>query len=261
MEGFQAGWAVEHAARLVLSGQARALITGPIHKARLQAGGYPFSGHTDLLGSLCLAPENTMMLANEQLRVALVTVHTALARVSRGLTQEAVLRAISQTHESLQKYFGIPVPKIAVLALNPHAGEGGLFGSEEIKVIRPAIAQARRHFGKNAKISGPHPADTLFAQHILARPRDRYDAVVCMYHDQGLIPVKLLDFPKTVNITLGLPMIRTSVDHGTAFDIAGRNLADPSSLISAILLAVKMDRARSTRGVMKKMASSRSKRK
>ena len=238
--GFQAGWSVELATRLVLSGVASALVTGPIHKERLQAGGYPFSGHTDLLGHLSGVQTNTMMLANEILRVALVTVHTALANVPGLLSEKEILRTIEHTTRGLQDRWGIRRPKIAITALNPHAGEGGLFGSEEQKIITPAIEKARKLF--HAEFSGPHPADTVFAQQLQKKKSARWDAVICMYHDQGLIPVKLLDFPKTVNVTLGIPIIRTSVDHGTAFDIVGKNKADPSSLISAIKMAEEMVR-------------------
>jgi len=243
--GFQSGWSVELATRLVLDGKARGLITGPINKERLQAGGYPFSGHTDLLARLCGVRESTMMLANDKLRVSLVTVHIGLSQVSKTLSKKLILRALNHTHEALRRDFGLKNPKVAVLALNPHAGEGGLFGTEETRIIEPAIEDFRRSMGDNARISGPHPADTLFSKHILSRKQDRFDAVICMYHDQGLIPVKLLDFPKTVNVTLGLPIVRTSVDHGTAFDIAGRGIADPSSMIEAIRLAEKMTLKRS----------------
>ena len=243
--GFQSGWSVELATRLALGGDAQALITGPIHKERLQAGGYPFSGHTDLLAQLCGVRESTMMLANNQLRVSLVTVHIGLAQVAKKLSKKLILRALEHTVHALQTDFGIKSPRVAVLALNPHAGEGGLFGNEEARLIGPAIDEFRHSQKNRVQVSGPHPADTLFAKHILAPNKDRFDAVVCMYHDQGLIPVKLLDFPKTVNVTLGLPVIRTSVDHGTAFDIAGKGIADPSSMIEAIDLAANMANKRS----------------
>jgi 4-hydroxythreonine-4-phosphate dehydrogenase len=158
-------------------------------------------------------------------------------QVSQALTREKICRAILDTVQGLQDFWGIQKPRIAVAALNPHAGESGLFGREEIEVIEPEIREIQHQAQNQFKIEGPIPADTLFAKHLLAPQESRYDAVVCMYHDQGLIPVKLLDFPNTVNVTLGLPMIRTSVDHGVGFDIAGQGIADPSSLRAALRLA------------------------
>jgi 4-hydroxythreonine-4-phosphate dehydrogenase len=236
--GFQAGWSIKEAVSLIQRGLADALVTGPIHKGRLQAGGYPYSGHTDFLADLCGVDEVTMMLANSQLRSSLVTVHQALSTVSGSLTGRSVERAVLQTIEGLRNYWGISRPRVAVAGLNPHCGEGGLFGHEEDRIIRPAIARIRRRLGKRAEVIGPLPADTLFAQHIRGQGGGPFDAVVSQYHDQGLIPVKLLDFGRTVNLTLGLPLIRTSVDHGTAFDIAGKNRADASSLLAAIELAL-----------------------
>jgi 4-hydroxythreonine-4-phosphate dehydrogenase len=240
LEGFQAGWAIEKAARLILAGQALALVTGPISKERLQAGGFKYSGHTDFLADVCEAGEVTMMLANDQLRVTLVTVHVALRQVPDALTREKLRRAIVHTADHLRDWWGIRRPRIAIAALNPHAGESGLFGDEEIRVIEPELVELRSRL-KHVTLHGPLPADTLFAKHIGA-PRKLYDAVVCMYHDQGLIPVKLLDFQRTVNITLGLPIVRTSVDHGVAFDIAGKGIADPSSLQAALDLAIQIIR-------------------
>jgi 4-hydroxythreonine-4-phosphate dehydrogenase len=241
LEGFQSGWSIEKAARLIQCGRAQALVTGPISKERLQRGGYAYSGHTDFLAALCDAGEVTMMLANDRLRISLVTVHIGLRDVPKNLTRERLRRAVLHTVEHLQSWWGIARPRIAIAGLNPHAGENGLFGDEEIRVISPEIeALQSGPQGGNFKLIGPLPADTLFANHVMARPIERFDAVVCMYHDQGLIPVKLLDFPHTVNVTLGLPIVRTSVDHGVAFDIAGKGKADPSSLESAIELAVKI---------------------
>ncbi len=242
LPGFQSGWSIEHAVSCVKNGQAAALVTGPISKERLQLGGYPYPGHTEFLASLAGQNKVTMMLANEQLRVALVTTHIALRDISKKLTKEKIERCIDQTLESLRLQWGIKRPRIAVTGLNPHAGENGLFGEEEKKTIRPAIVRSAKKWSGLALIDGPFPADTLFAQHHLAKPARRWDAIVCMYHDQGLIPVKLLDFPKTVNVTLGLPWIRTSVDHGTGFDIAGKGLADPSSFQSALRLATRLSR-------------------
>lgn len=187
-----------------------------------------------------------MMLANEQLRVSLVTTHCALKDVPRKLTRAKLKRAILQTAHGLRTLWKISCPRIAVAALNPHAGEGGIFGKEEIRILTPEI-QALQKFARATgafELEGPLPADTLFAKHaqaIARSPKGRglYDAVVCMYHDQGLIPVKLVDFPHTINLTLGLPIIRTSVDHGVAFDIAGKGVADPSSFQSALALAIR----------------------
>jgi 4-hydroxythreonine-4-phosphate dehydrogenase len=254
LEGFQAGWAIEKAAQLIQTGAAQALVTGPISKERLQAGGFPYSGHTDFLAALCGAQEAardvthnvTMMLANDLLRVSLVTVHIALKDVSAALTRASLRRAVLHTADALRRWWGIRSPRIAVAALNPHAGENGLFGQEEIRVIAPELLALKKEKSLDGvTLAGPFPADTLFATSLKRPTRQKhpkekvYDAVVCMYHDQGLIPVKLLDFQRTVNVTLGLPIIRTSVDHGVAFDIAGKNQADPSSLQSAIDLAVK----------------------
>ena len=244
LEGFQTGWSIEKATYLVQCGVARALVTGPISKERLRRGGYKFPGHTEFLAKLCATekriPEVTMMLANEQLRVSLATTHVAIKDVPRALTRAKIRRAVSQTILSLSQNWGITTPRIAVAALNPHAGESGLFGKEEIRMIGPEIRALRKRFKGQAEILGPLPADTLFAINQLAPESSKYDAVVCMYHDQGLIPVKLLDFRNTVNVTLGLPIVRTSVDHGVGFDIAGTGKADPSSLIAAIRLAERL---------------------
>ena len=240
LAGHQAGWSIQSATRLVLEGVGAALVTGPIHKDRLQQGGYPYPGHTEFLAHLCNTPAVTMMLAHSQLKISLVTIHLALKDVPTNLSQEKIKKTILQTAEGLKNWWGIPHPKIAVTALNPHGGESGLFGREEMELIQPALQELRNEDGQGFQISGPFPADTFFATQIQLRQKDRFDAVVCMYHDQGLIPVKLLDFHRTVNITLGLPMIRTSVDHGVGFDIAGQGIANPSSLESAIELAVNL---------------------
>ncbi len=237
LAGLQAGWSVERAAQLTHSGWAQALVTGPLHKKRMHLGGYRFDGHTELLARTCKTREVTMMLANTKLRVALVTTHTSLKSVSAGITRSSLTRAVSQTVTSLQSWWKIPRPKIAVLGLNPHCGEGGLFGSEESRVIEPTIRALQKRLGGSATLTGPHSADTFFAQH-LRRPE--HDAVVALYHDQGLIPVKMVDFGGTINLTLGLPILRTSVDHGTAFDIVGKGLADPSSFQSALALAIEL---------------------
>jgi 4-hydroxythreonine-4-phosphate dehydrogenase len=245
LSGFQSGWSIEKATELVLGGFARALITGPISKERLQQGGFKYPGHTEMLADLCKqkrkpALEVTMMLANDQLRVTLATTHVSLKDVPKALTRANIRRATTQTIDHLRKWWKIEKPKVAIAALNPHAGEAGLFGKEEIKTITPEIRALQKHYGKTAEITGPIPADTLFAKNSLAESNERYDAVVCMYHDQGLIPVKLIDFRKTVNVTLGLPIIRTSVDHGVGFDIAKTGKADPSSLQAALDLAIQI---------------------
>ncbi len=249
LPGYQSGWAIETAVRLVKLGFAQAIATGPISKERLQRGGYKYPGHTEFLAALCATrraiPDVTMMLANDQLRVSLVTTHIGLKNVSRVLRAPGIRRAVSQTVTSLIDAWGIAHPRVAVAALNPHAGEKGLFGREEIAVITPAIRALQKAFRGKAEIVGPIPADTLFAINQIAPEREKFDAVVCMYHDQGLIPVKLLDFRNTVNVTLGLPIVRTSVDHGVGFDIAKTGKADPSSLQAAIRLAVKLAAAKS----------------
>jgi 4-hydroxythreonine-4-phosphate dehydrogenase len=262
LEGYQSGWSIEKATGLVLKGTAQAIVTGPISKERLQKGGYIYPGHTEFLADLCktpgkpkskskkaipeIIPEVTMMLANDQLRVSLVTTHLGIKGVSKALTRAKIRRAVTQTVEHLQNWWRIEKPRVAVAALNPHAGEAGLFGKEEIKIITPEIEALKKTFGNRAEISGPTPADTLFAKNHLADDRDKFDAVVCMYHDQGLIPVKLLDFRRTVNVTLGLPIVRTSVDHGVGFDIAKTGKADPSSLQSAVDLALQIVGSRSS---------------
>lgn len=241
LAGYQAGWSIETATKLVLGGIASALTTGPISKERMMRGGYRYPGHTEFLAHLCrdskVTPQVTMMLANDLLRVSLVTTHLALKDVSRHLTRKLLRRAVSQTIDHLHSWWGIQRPRVAIAALNPHAGESGHFGREEIQVIAPELKALSKKYGRRCEIMGPMPADTLFAKHLES---ERYDAVVCMYHDQGLIPVKLLDFPRTVNITLGLPIVRTSVDHGTGFDIAGKNRADPTSFQSAVRLAAQI---------------------
>jgi 4-hydroxythreonine-4-phosphate dehydrogenase len=213
-------------------GEVAAIVTAPINKEALRLAGLPWNGHTDLLAHLTGAPSVAMMFYSDALRVVLATVHLALADVPKALTAEAMAAIIRLTAAGLPR-FGYPRPRIGVAGLNPHAGEHGLFGCEEEVAIRPAI-EACRADGIDA--TGPFPADTLFVR---AR-RGEFDVVVACYHDQGLIPVKLLAFGQAVNVTLGLPIIRTSVDHGTAFDIAGRGVADPESMIAAVLLAARL---------------------
>ncbi|KPU84627.1 4-hydroxythreonine-4-phosphate dehydrogenase [Marinosulfonomonas sp. PRT-SC04] len=223
---------------LVQSGAAAALCTGPIHKKALQDGaGFGFPGHTEFLAHLAGIKQVVMMLASEQLRVVPVTIHIALAEVPKVLTAELLAENIRITHAAMQRDFGINTPRIAVAGLNPHAGEGGAMGAEEIEMIAPVLEQLR---GEGLDISGPMSADTMFH----AQARKAYDVAICMYHDQALIPIKTLDFDRGVNVTLGLPFIRTSPDHGTAFDIAGRGIANPSSLIEALKMAARMVRKR-----------------
>jgi 4-hydroxythreonine-4-phosphate dehydrogenase len=208
------------------------MATAPISKRVLQSAGHRYPGHTELLAQLSGVDDVVMMLAGERLRVTLVTIHEALRDVPGLLSRERILRTIRTTAAGLSRYF-VHRPRLAVLALNPHGGEGGIFGREEEEIIAPAIAAARE---EALDVRGPFPADTLF--HVAVR--GAYDAVVCMYHDQGLIPLKLLHFDDGVNVTLGLPIIRTSVDHGTAYDLAGTGRASSASMAAAILMAADM---------------------
>ncbi len=221
---------IERAADLALEGTLAGMVTCPINKKALAGTGVAFPGHTELLAQRTGARRVVMMLAGPRLRVSLVTIHMALSRVPQVLSEENILETIHITVSALRDRFGLAVPRVAVAGLNPHAGEEGLFGDEEPRLIQPAVEAARRD---GMDVTGPFPPDTVF-YHAAA---GRYDAVVCMYHDQGLIPFKLLHFEEGVNTTLGLPIIRTSVDHGTAYDIAGTGRADPKSLQAAIRMA------------------------
>ncbi len=223
------------------SGAALALCTNPIHKKALKDGaGFAFPGHTEFLAHLSGAPLPVMMLAAPALRVVPVTIHIPLAAVPQTLTADLLEATLRITHAALIADFGLPAPRIAVAGLNPHAGEGGAMGREELELIVPVMARLR---AEGLQLTGPHPADTLF--HPAARAR--YDAAVCMYHDQALIPIKTIDFDGGVNVTLGLDFVRTSPDHGTAYDIAGKNRASPSSLIAALELAHAMGTTRARR--------------
>lgn len=222
-----------HAAQLCLEGQVAAMVTAPISKEALNRSGHDYPGHTELLAELCGSGDFVMMLAGDLLRVSLVTIHEAIVDVPRLVTCEQVLKTIRITAEGVKRLTGKASPKLAVLALNPHCGEGGMFGNEERMIISPAIEEARRE-GINAE--GPLSADTLF--HFAQK--GSHDAIVAMYHDQGLIPLKMLHFDDAVNVTLGLPIIRTSVDHGTAYNLAGTGQASEKSLLAAIRMAVKM---------------------
>jgi 4-hydroxythreonine-4-phosphate dehydrogenase len=217
------------------NGDVQAIATAPINKEAFRLAGLPWSGHTDLLAHLTGAAHVAMMFHSESLRVVLATVHVALADVPRLLTQSVMEKTIALTARELPRFDKIQ-PRIAVAGLNPHAGEHGLFGREEIDVIAPAIEACR---ARGVDVTGPFPADTVFVR----AQRGAFDVVVACYHDQGLIPVKLLAFGQAVNVTLGLPIVRTSVDHGTAFDIAGKGVADPESMIAAVLLAARLARA------------------
>lgn len=218
------------------SGVVQAMATAPVNKEAFRLAGLPWSGHTDLLAHLTGSTQVAMMFYSEALRVVLATVHIALAEVPRALTREVMEAVITLTARELPR-FGIARPRIAVAGLNPHAGEHGLFGIEEEVSITPAIDACR---ARGLDVSGPFPGDTVFVR---ARKGD-FDVVIACYHDQGLIPVKLVAFGQAVNVTLGLPIVRTSVDHGTAFDIAGKGLADPESMVAAVLLAAKLAQPR-----------------
>ena len=236
--GAAAAACIEAAARFALQGGAAAVVTAPIHKEALAAAGIGFPGHTEMLQSVAAAgaalPPVRMMLANDELRVVLVTIHLSLRRAIDAVTFDAVLDTLRITHRAGAAW-GRAAPRIAVAGLNPHAGEGGLFGDEEQRIIAPAIAAAR---SEGIDALGPFAPDTVFmrARHAPGHPGE-FDAVVAMTHDHGLIPVKYLGVEHGVNVTLGLPFVRTSPDHGTAFDIAGRGIADPSSLVAAIRMA------------------------
>jgi 4-hydroxythreonine-4-phosphate dehydrogenase len=216
-----------------LAGEAAGMVTAPISKAAIHQAGSPFPGHTELLAKRCGVEKVVMMLAGERLKVCLVTTHLALREVPKILSQQEIFNTLWITDTALRRYFGIARPRLAVLGLNPHAGEAGLFGDEESRLIAPAVAEAQ---AVGIEASGPHSADTLF----YFAAQGRYDAVVAMYHDQGLGPLKLLHFEDAVNVTLGLPIVRTSVDHGTAYDLAGTGTASEKSLVAAIRMALQM---------------------
>jgi 4-hydroxythreonine-4-phosphate dehydrogenase len=222
------------------SGEVAAIATAPISKLGFAHAHIPWKGDTDLLAHLCGTERYAMLFHSPKLVVTLATVHIPLGDVPRELTEVRVLDTIALTDEWLRQK-GVAEPRVAVAGLNPHAGEAGVLGSEDAKTIAPAIATARAH-GINA--SGPYPGDTVF----LRASRGEFDAVVAAYHDQGLIPVKLISFGHAVNVTIGLPIIRTSVDHGTAYDIAGKGVADPQSMIAAVMLAAELASRRDARG-------------
>jgi 4-hydroxythreonine-4-phosphate dehydrogenase len=214
------------------AGRVAAIATAPVNKRAFAEAGLPWKGHTDLLAHLCGVEHVAMMFHAPQFSVVLATVHVPLADVPRLLTRELVSRTLRLTAQALPR-FGVPIPRIALAGLNPHAGESGLIGGEDDAVLAPAVADAR---AEGLDVTGPVPADTVFVR----AARGEFDVVVACYHDQGLIPVKLLAFGEAVNVTIGLPIVRTSVDHGTAFDIAGRGVADAGSLVQAVRLAARL---------------------
>lgn len=243
--GAVADW-IEQAVNLALAGEVGGIVTAPIAKAPLYAAGFRFPGHTEFIAELTAdvpfaqTRGPVMMLTALDLRACLVTIHASLAQVPELVTIERVCRTARVVHEAMRRDFGIVRPRLALAALNPHAGEGGAMGLEEIEILVPAVELLR---GEGINISDPRPADTLFH----AEARATYDAAICLYHDQALIPVKTLDFWGGVNVTLGLPIVRTSPDHGTGFDIAGQGVARPDSLIAAIRIAHQMADGRTRR--------------
>jgi 4-hydroxythreonine-4-phosphate dehydrogenase len=224
---------LERACDGALAGEFAAIVTAPVHKGVINDAGIPFTGHTEFFAERTHAARPVMMLATSSLRVALATIHLPLARVSAAVTDELLCEVLEVIDRDLARWWGIQTPRIAVCGLNPHAGESGYLGDEEIRVIAPAIAHMR---DRGLKVSGPLPADTVFVPRVLAD----FDVVLAMYHDQGLPVIKHASFESAVNVTLGLPILRTSVDHGTALDLAGTGRADPGSLVAAIELAVQL---------------------
>jgi 4-hydroxythreonine-4-phosphate dehydrogenase len=231
--GTAAGLALHKGVELCLRGEADALVTAPVSKSALNLAGYSYPGQTELLAELTESPHVTMMLVSANLRVGLSTTHVPIRDVGASLSIEKVFQAITVVNNSLRHDFGIRNPKVGVLALNPHGGEGGLFGMEDERIVKPAIELAKT---QHVRVSGPFSSDAFFG----TRYDKAFHAVVAMYHDQGLIPLKLLSFGRAVNFSAGLRIVRTSPDHGTAFDIAGKGLANPSSMIEAIRLAAEI---------------------
>jgi 4-hydroxythreonine-4-phosphate dehydrogenase len=233
---------IERATDLAARGLAGAVVTNPINKAVLYDAGFAYPGHTEFLAALTGAGgKQIMMLVSPALRVVPVTVHASLRRSIEMITMERIIAAARTTEAALRLEFGIARPRLAIAGLNPHAGEQGALGDEETTIIGPAIDELR---GAGLEVSGPWPPDTMFTE----TARSRYDVAICMYHDQALIPLKTLDMTHGVNVTLGLPIVRTSPDHGTAYDIAGRGIADPSSLIAALDLAAELAARRAAAG-------------
>lgn len=228
---------LQSAVQALKAGHIKALITAPIHKKNIQSASFNYSGHTPYLKAMFEVDDVVMLMTAQNLRVGLVTEHVPVSEIAQHITRENILSKLKILHATLQKDFGIDKPKIAVLGLNPHAGDEGLIGTEEEKIIKPAVKEARQ---QNMLVFGPYSADAFFARGY----HERFDAVLAMYHDQGLIPFKSLAIGEGVNYTAGLPAIRTSPDHGTAFDIAGKGKADPSSFLEAIFVAVDVMRTR-----------------
>lgn len=218
------------------AGEIRGLVTAPINKEACASAGFTFPGHTEYLAQELDAPEVAMMFVGPELRVVLVTVHVGLAQVSERLSADLVARRTVMLARTLAADFAVDTPRVGVIGFNPHAGEGGMFGDEEARAILPGIERARRELGDTAVIEGPLVPDAVFR----AARAGHYDGLVAMYHDQALIPIKLLDFDRTVNVTLGLPIVRTSPDHGTAYDIAGHGVARHESFAAALALAVRL---------------------
>lgn len=233
---------VEAAAEICLNNQCDAMVTSPISKEAIQLAGYAFPGHTEFLAAKTSVENVVMMLVSSVFRVALATIHIPVRRIADSLSVQGIIRTSRIVHQSLQADFGIANPKIAVLGLNPHAGDGGYIGTEEIDIIKPALEELLK---ESIQVEGPFPADAYFAN----QRQKKYHATLAMYHDQGLIPFKALSFGKGVNYTAGLPIIRTSPDHGTAFDIAGRKIADHGSFMEAYNLAVTMTLNRANKGM------------
>lgn len=232
---------ITKAVRCAEQGLVDAMVTAPINKEAMHLGGFPYPGHTELLADLTKSAEVGMMILGGPLKIMFVTTHIALRDLPEQLSIQNIGKGIRLADRALRECFGIRKPKIGVAALNPHGGEAGIFGDEEQRLIAPAAVEARR---AGIDASDPLPADTLFGK----AARGAYDGVVAMYHDQGLIPLKLVAFGRCVNLTIGLPIIRTSVDHGTAYDIAGKGIAEPSSLVEAIALAAQLVHIRTTHG-------------
>ena len=234
--GHVAARSVLRAVQDAQAGGVQALVTAPLNKQSLHAAGYPWPGHTELLAAAAGAPDVAMLFVGGGLRVALLTIHRSLRSVPDAITGDEVRRVVRLVHREL-RYFGATARRIGLCGLNPHAGEGGLFGREELEVLQPAVAALR---AEGIEVSGPHPADTLFVR----AQKGEFDAVIASYHDQGLVPVKLASFGHAVNVTIGLPFVRTSVDHGTGFDIVASGTADGGSMVEAMKVAVQLALAR-----------------
>jgi len=230
---------IDEVVKWIKNGKLDAMTTCPINKQAINAAGYPFPGHTEFLAHLVGASSVAMMFLGKKWKIVLVTTHLSIKEVSKWIIRNRVLSTIRMTDDGLKKYFGMAHPKIAVLGLNPHCGEEGLLGEEERMEIIPAIAEAK---SQGMKVEGPFSADSFFD----LSSHSTFDAIISMYHDQGLIPIKMFDRKEAINFTLGLPFIRTSVGHGTAYDIAGKGLADPTNLINAILWASNLSKLKET---------------